>query len=676
MDKRLPLAMLLSLAVWFLYIKSLPAPDPAQGQGSDSPPGVEAPVDPGTSQEVPGASSAEGAADLAGLDNGARQVASEREVRTMIIRAPGEAANSHDPRGLWQATFDNKGGVLRELRTGHYVATVEDEDKDDPANWPVLVRGVEIDEVGFAGETGSLLLATNVSSRDLVAKPLAEELWEMEVLGTEAEPTGVVFRLAPGRGVRFEKRFELAKSSTSGWEFELTLTVENTGEGALVKGGPYQFRFTPAACVPPSLGERFYVEPRAVAAGPAHSEDMEQDTAQMREKGDKLGPLDVQPPLAFVGSHNKYFAFLMRGADSASENTLVGASFRRLFSPEDLGEKGERPTKWIVGDAQLELMVPPTGESRSWHYRIYAGPKEQHLLTADDEDFLLITEKDLNWFAGIGKLLLLVLSGLHKVTGNFGWAIILMTLCIRALLFPLNRRSQTAMARYQKKMKRVQPKIEALKKKYADDRAELNKQQQKLMQEEGVFPPLGGCLPMFVQMPIFFGLFSALRTSFDLRQAPFIGYIQDLSRPDALMPFPFDVPFFHWETFNLLPILMVVMWVAQQATMPKPQDEQSARMQRMMMFMPIMMGFFLYNYAAGLSLYMITQSTMGIIEQKVIKKVWPIDDTEVESKKSGCGPFAGAMEKMAEKQKAQMKLIEQQRAMQAKQKNQAKKKRK
>lgn len=670
MDKRLPLAMLLSLAVWFLWIRTLPPPDPKAGPAEIPSSAIEAQVG------IPEPDSLDAQIDELDFESGVRQVAVEREIKTLILRAPGEAENSHDPRGVWQAIFDNKGGVLRELRTGHFVSSVELEDISDPANWPVLVTGVKTDESGFAGETGSLLLESDVSSRDLVVRPLAEELWEMELIGSEDAPQGIVFRLAPGRGLQFEKRFEVAPDSKSGWEFKFTLTILNTGEGGQVKSGPYQFRFTPAACAPPSLGERFYVEPRAVAAGPAGSESIDQDTAEMKEGGDRLGPLEVQAPLAFVGTHNKYFAFLMRGTDPQSQGSLVGASFRRIFATEDLGQNGSRPTKWIIGDAQLKLNVPPEGESRSWNYRIYAGPKEQHLLTADDEDFLLVTEKDLNWFAGIGKLLLLVLSGLQKVTGNFGWAIVLMTLCIRGLLFPLNRRSQTAMARYQKKMKRVQPKIDAIKAKYADNRAELNKAQQKLMQEEGVFPPLGGCLPMFVQMPIFFGLFSALRTSFDLRQAPFMGYIQDLSRPDALFPFPFDVPFFHWETFNLLPIIMVIMWVAQQATMPKPTDAQSARMQRMMMFMPVMMGFFLYNYAAGLSLYMITQSTMGIIEQKVIKKMWPIDDTEVETKKKGCGPFSGAMERMAEKQKQQMKLIEQQRELQKRQKANAKKKRK
>ena len=662
MDKRLPLAMLLSLAVWFLWMKTLPPPpETVEGPGAGS--GNVALVDPGVA--------APAVEPAVAVDETARVAAEEWRTETVILHADGPAASELGPRGLWQAVFDNRGGVLRELRTGHYKSAVEDENSDDPANWPLLLTGVETKAAGFGGETGSLLLGTDVSSRDLVARPLSEELWEMEMLGSAGAPEGVVFRLAPGRGVAFEKRFRVAKDSKSGWEFDFDLTVTNTGLGGAVRSGPRQFVLTPAACVPPALDDRFYIEPRAVAAGPAGSSDIEQDTAQMRPKGaDLIGPLDVKAPLAFVGTHNKYFAFLLRGVDADSQSSMVGASFQRLAMP------GTPETNWVLGEAQLELAVPPEGESRTWHYRIYAGPKEQHLLTADSEEFLLVTETDLNWFAGIGKLLLVILSLLEKVTGNFGWAIVLLTLCIRGLLFPLNRRAQTAMARYQKKMKRVQPKIDAIKKKYADDRGELNKQQQKLMQEEGVFPPLGGCLPMFVQMPIFFGLFSALRTSFDLRQAPFMGYIQDLSRPDALFPFTFDVPFMHWETFNLLPIIMVVMWVAQQATMPKPTDPQSAKMQRMMMFMPVMMGFFLYNYAAGLSLYMITQSTMGIVEQKVIKKVWPIDDAEAEPKKKGCGPFSGMMERLAEKQKAQMKMLEKQRAVQSQKKAQAKKKRK
>ena len=651
MDKRLPLAMLLSLAVWFLWLEFLapPLPEPGTEPGA-APPGVQQPGDDGTTGDP------EPAPEPAGEG---RDVATEEQELTLILRDPGGAGDEDRPRGLWQATFSNRGGVLAELRTGRYVDQVDlpPEAIDDPAHWPVLLASVPTDTPGLGGRSASLQLASNVSSRDLEAEPFAEELWHMELLGTEAEPTGVEFRLDPGTGVELVKRFEVAPDSESGWEFDLTLTLTGTG-GA--KSGPRQFVLTPAAVVPRALDDFFYREPRAIAAGPAGETEPDYEQEELATSGDPTGALDAQAPLAFVGTHNKYFGFLLRGRDVESRASLIGANWRRL------AESGQAEYAYVYGQALVQLALPPEGQTRSWRYRIYAGPKDPDVMVLDEPALGMVVDGDLSWFSGIGKLLLVFLRALEKVTGNFGWAIILMTLCIRTLLFPLNRRSQTSMARYQTKMKRVQPKIEEIKKKYANDRAELNKAQQKLMQEEGIFPPLGGCLPIFIQMPIFFGLFSALRTSFDLRQAPFLGYIQDLSRPDALFPWDagFSLPMVGpIVSFNLLPIVMVIMWVLQQATMPKPADEQAARMQRMMMFMPVMMGFFLYNYAAGLSLYMITQSTLGIFEQKVIKKLWPIDDTEPEkSSGRGCAPFAEAMQRAAEQQQARTKELERQRA--------------
>jgi YidC/Oxa1 family membrane protein insertase len=234
-------------------------------------------------------------------------------------------------------------------------------------------------------------------------------------------------------------------------------------------------------------------------------------------------------------------------------------------------------------------------------------------------------------------------------------AIILLTLFVRLVLFPLNRRSQTAMAKYQSKMKRVQPRIEELKKRFEKDPARLRQEQAKLMQEEGAFPPLGGCLPPLLQIPIFIGLFKAVGVSFDLRQEPFLGIVRDLSLPDQLLPLGVELPLVG-SSFNVLPPLMVVMWILQQRSMPRPTEEQALMMYKMMMWMPVVMGVFLYNYAAGLSLYMITQSTLGIVEIKVIKKYWPLDDKE-EPKKDGF--FSKLMkaqqEKMEEMQKARGK---------------------
>jgi membrane protein insertase Oxa1/YidC/SpoIIIJ len=120
---------------------------------------------------------------------------------------------------------------------------------------------------------------------------------------------------------------------------------------------------------------------------------------------------------------------------------------------------------------------------------------------------------------------------------------------------------------------------------------------------------------------------------------------------------------------------MVVLWVLQQMGMPKPADEQAARMQKMMMFMPVVFGLMLYNYAAGLSIYMITTSSCSILEQKVIKKLWPIDESEPEPSpkdRKGCGPFSGMMQHLAERQREQMKRVQ---AMQAERRRQQEKRR-
>ena len=156
--------------------------------------------------------------------------------------------------------------------------------------------------------------------------------------------------------------------------------------------------------------------------------------------------------------------------------------------------------------------------------------------------------------------------------------------------------------------------------------------------------PLGGCLPLFLQMPIFFGLFSAIRFDVDLRHASFL-WAGDLSRPDAFMSFEsgFSIPCcigpgVQIDGLNILPILMTIAWVINQKMMPKSPDPQVQQQQKMMMFMPIMFGFMMYSYAAGLSLYWLTSSLFGIFEQRVIKKIFPLDkDDEEDNAKALAG---------------------------------------
>ncbi|MBK7643839.1 MAG: YidC/Oxa1 family insertase periplasmic-domain containing protein [Planctomycetes bacterium] len=490
---------------------------------------------------------------------------SEREIRVQIGK-PGEA-------GSYEAVFTNRGGALKELLLGDYFDTagLKEAERADTKHWTKLVTQVDTGH----GVSRSFLLGTSLSSSALATQPLEDELWTVKVEGSEGHTTAVEFQLAPGTGVVFTKRFTFPSELTSKREIGFQLGLENQGRAG--DETRMSFVLTPVACMPAESADQYYIEPQALVCvsppdGPAEVLVKPRDDTghTPSDAFELLG----RPPL-FAGVQNKYFATLFRGVGEDERKSITGASWRALQDQEFVrAHPAEAAKSWrqVVTDLQLELTLPKQGEKRSWSYVLYAGPKSSQALTESFPEQALLTKKDLGFFHSIAAVLLAVLSFLEGLTGNWGVAIILLTILVRGVLFPINRRSQTAMARYQSKMKRIQPKVDELKKRYANDKAKLNQEQAKLLQSEGAFPPLGGS-----------------------------------------------------------------MWIWQQRGMPMPADEQAAKMQKMMMWMPIVMGVFLYNYAAGLSLYMITQSGLGVFEQKFIKKHWPPDTTEKPKKEGVLG---------------------------------------
>ena len=188
------------------------------------------------------------------------------------------------------------------------------------------------------------------------------------------------------------------------------------------------------------------------------------------------------------------------------------------------------------------------------------------------------------------------------------------------VLAPLNFRMQKSMRAYSKRMAVLKPKLDQLKEKYGDDQKRYQQEMLKFQREHKLMPPLGGCLPIFLTMPVYLGLFTALRTAYDLRHQPFL-WMTDLSQPDTLFALPF------WpHNFNLLPLLWMGMFVTLQLRMPLPTDPQQRQMQQMMRYMPILFGVGLYNYASGLMVYMVTSMLWTFVESAVIKKILgPID---------------------------------------------------
>lgn len=305
--------------------------------------------------------------------------------------------------------------------------------------------------------------------------------------------------------------------------------------------------------------------------------------------------------IAWVGNVNKYFATILAPRSSKWINTV---NSRATVGTEEEIED-------FMTTLQTKSIAIPAQDEIKHDYIFFLGPKIDTLLVKYNLQSLL----GFGVFAPISKLLLKVLNGAYSMIPNYGVAILLMTLLVKLLLFPLSRKSQTSMF----KMQALQPQIEDLKKKYKTDKQKMAKAQMELFKKNGA-NPLGGCLPMVFQMPVFFALFRTLQSAFEMRQAPFALWISDLSMPDTLITLPFTIPLLG-NMLNILPLIMTGASFMQMRLNPKtPSIDPQARMQqKMMSFMPLMFCFILYKMPSGLTLYWTTSTILGICENLYIR---------------------------------------------------------
>ncbi len=220
-----------------------------------------------------------------------------------------------------------------------------------------------------------------------------------------------------------------------------------------------------------------------------------------------------------------------------------------------------------------------------------------------------------SWFAWLSRLLLKLIRLCYTLVPNWGWCIVIVTLLVKLLLHPLSVKGQKTMQMAQEDMQRIQPKIENLKKQYKGEPAKLHQAQAKLFKDENVNPAaaMGGCLPMLLQMPIFIGLYGAIRGAFEFRQAGFL-WIHDLSRPDAT----FSLPFWPGD-FNVLPIVYGVLMLIQMSMQPLPKEGQQRQTALMMRFMPLMFLFIFYSMPSAFVLYFTASALIGIVESRITK---------------------------------------------------------
>jgi YidC/Oxa1 family membrane protein insertase len=228
---------------------------------------------------------------------------------------------------------------------------------------------------------------------------------------------------------------------------------------------------------------------------------------------------------------------------------------------------------------------------------------------------------DWGWFLFLTKPIFWVLDWLFAAVGNFGIAILILTVIVKALFFPLANKSYTAMS----KMKRLTPQMQALRERLGDDKVKLNQEMMALYKREKV-NPAAGCLPIFVQIPVFFALYKVLFVTIEMRHAPFYGWIKDLSAPDpttvlnlfGLLPYSIpDLGFFNILSIGVWPIIMGVTMFLQQKINPPPPDPVQARM---FMMLPFVFTFMLGQFAAGLVIYWAWNNLLSIAQQWVIMR--------------------------------------------------------
>ena len=342
---------------------------------------------------------------------------------------------------------------------------------------------------------------------------------------------------------------------------------------------------------------------------------------------------DGLKPVEYAGVTNQFFATVVRPKEPAVAGVWAKHADVKLT---DMA----KPIISVRAGLQLPASTLSPTERKTLNYLVFIGPKHNSLLRQMDANWGAGwgDVMQYGWFSIVSRTLNFVLNKYHLVLDgiakNWSWglAIILLTITVRIVIWPLHAKSTHTM----KRMAKLQPEMAKIKEKYADEPNKINTETMGLYRKYGI-NPLGGCLPMFIQIPIFFGFYRMLQYAVELRGHSFL-WVHDLSQPDTLTHIAFlgNIP------LNILPIVMAISSFLQIRMTPKTGD---ATQQKIMMFMPFMFFFFCYNFASALALYWTTQNIFSIGQTWLMSKV-----PEPELKARTTSDKKSFIQRMAERQ--------------------------
>jgi YidC/Oxa1 family membrane protein insertase len=413
-------------------------------------------------------------------------------------------------------------------------------------------------------------------------------------LSTDSTAGTATLKRTTDDGLQITKVYTLAKEAGLKDDYQIKLVIDFTNKGT----APFQ---TPGYFVSTGAAEPIHRSDRTYATqfdwyrdGKFNSISVTYfDTTKLFGLFQTSGPKDVYTATAdrilWTAVSNQYFATILAPQEMTANQVWS--------APVDLPtDDSQPPLKALQGALEVPGFSLAPGESKSISFAIYAGPKEFTRLAKLPNDQAEIM--NFGWAKWVSELLLTAMNTLHAWVKSYALAIIIMTIIIRSLLWPL----QNAATKSMRKMAKLSPIMSELREKYKDDPQRMNQETMKLYKEYGV-NPFGGCLPMLVQIPIFFGFYGMLDKAIELRNSSFL-WVRDLSQPDTVFHIG-GIP------INILPLVMAATQLWQMSITPKTGDPAQ---QRMFLFMPLIFLFICYNYASGLALYWTVQNLFFVAQ--------------------------------------------------------------
>lgn len=463
---------------------------------------------------------------------------------------------------LYRAVFTNAGPTIKSFKLKEYRESIE---PDSPL---IELINLQQDKADF------LIISFDGASASQLEKTIYQVEHQKIRLESDSSPKNLVFHSSTSGGISISQTYRFYPD-----QYRIDLHIDVINQSGETVTGAF---VADIKALPPEGKQSYYSY-----VGIVLLLDDKLEEVKIKKESE---PKDLAGRIGWMAYEDDFFISAVI-PDEPSK-----ASFKGRLLPSGILEGTHMPPS---------ISLHPS-ERVSSSYTLYLGPRELGILKQLGKN--LERAISFGWTDIIAKPLLYLLRFFNQYINNYGVSIILLTILIKGLFWPLTHKSYKSM----KEMQKLQPRMAKIREKYKNNKAQLNKEMMGLYKTYKV-NPMGGCLPMIIQLPVFFALFRILGSAIELRQAPFMLWIKDLSAPDRLFNFPFSIPFM--EPPYGIPVLTLLMGASmflQQKMTPTPGDPMQAKI---MMFLPLIFTFMFINFPSGLVLYWFVNNILSIGQQ-------------------------------------------------------------